>query len=551
MKKYRTVIEFWKNYVFKKYLLLWLFAIGLEVAHYIVRGFIPFYYKVLIDALVSKNLRELRGGIAIYIGLQILSLVALLLQRISRYKIEFKVWKDLNIAMNRRFHTISYGEVLKKPPGEIMQRIIDDLWKVLSLVAYAPSEFIGYSIFFIVILFLTGRLSSTLLIILLLYAIIYFIGYKYYYSKRITYLAEQRQKEYANYTRELEESLNNTYDIRLHRGLNGVMRRFNYVLDNYIKRSFDLQSLNIIYQGIFTNGLLALSTILILLSGVYLLLKGTLSVGTLVAFVSYIGYLYELMSFLTSLTAIVEPSIVSVNRVNEFLGMKEVYVVNTPKKIEWSNHYPYAIEVKDLDFFYGGIQVFNKLNLIIKRNTFTAICGESGIGKTTFLNLLLKFYDVPPGKIFICGQDINNLSLEEIFGTITCVEQEPKFFTGNIENNLKLFYENISNEKLRSLTKALGLEEKFEYFISKEGNVKLLDLSGGERKILGIIRGLLASDTPIWILDEPTSFLDKISARKVLNFLKQNSSERTIVILSHDSLVREYIDKIIEIKKST
>lgn len=547
-KKYKVVIEFWKDYIFKKYLLLWLFAILLAVAYYLFRGFIPFYYKVLIDALVGKNWAQLKVGVAIYICLQFLALTALLLQRILRYRIELKVWKDLNITMHRKFHTTSYSEILKKPSGQIMQRFVDDLWEVLSLVSYTPSELIGYIFFLILILFLTSRISSSFLVILLCYVIIYFLGYKYYYSKKITYVTEQRQKSYANYTKELEESLNNTYDIRVHRGLSGVMKRFSYVLNDYIKKNFGVLQLNIFYQGIFTNGLLAFSTTLILLSGVYFLSKGSLSVGALVALVSYNAYLYDLMSFLTSLTAIVEPSIVSLQRANEVTSMKEVYFADSSKKIEVPHYYPYAVEIRDLDFKYNGVELYNKLNITVRKNTFTTICGESGVGKTTLLNLLLKFYDVPRGKIFIFGRDINDISLEEIFGTISCVEQEPKFFTDTIENNLKIFYESIPTEKLMILLKELGIDDMFEYFVSKEGNAKLLDLSGGERKMLGIIRGML-SDTPIWIFDEPTAFLDKARGKAVLTFLKKISPQKSIIVFSHDPITREFADEIIEIKK--
>jgi ABC-type multidrug transport system fused ATPase/permease subunit len=287
---------------------------------------------------------------------------------------------------------------------------------------------------------------------------------------------------------------------------------------------------------------------MVLLIGTYFLLKGLLSVGTLVAFVSYNKYLYDLMSFFTALTQIVEPSLVSLDRINNILDMKEVYIVKSPKKVKLPDNYPYAFEIKDLDFKFNNIKVFHKLNLVIKKNTFTAIYGESGVGKTTLLNLLFKLYEVQNGKIFIFGKDINEFSLEEIFGIMSCVPQEPKFFTDTPLNNLKIFHPSLKEEGLKFLIDNLGVEDKFYYFISKEGEAKLLDLSGGERKLLGIIRGLLFN-TPIWILDEPTAFLDKMRAKKILEFLKYNSKNKTIIVFSHDPIVREFADEIIEIKK--
>lgn len=548
LRRYKKVIDFWKNYIFKKYLFLWLCAIFLECLHYLFIGFIPVCYKILIDALGSKNFSQLKLGIISYISFQFLSLIALLLQRISRYKIELNVWKDLNIIMHRKYHTISYAETLKFPPGEIMQRFVDDLWFLSPLISYAPSALAGYIVFFIIIFLLTIKLSPFLWAILFLYVIIYFLGYKYYYLKKIPVITQTRQKVYSCYTKELEESLNNTYDIRLNRGLEGVTQRFMNILKNYIKAHFNFLSLQIFYQGIFTNGLLGFTTALVLLTGTYLLLKGLLSVGTLVAFVSYNKYLYDLISFFTALTQTVEPSMVSLDRINNILKMKEVYIVKSPKKVNLLDNYPYALEIKDLDFRFNNIEVFHKLNLVIKKNTFTAIYGESGVGKTTLLNLLFKLYDVPNGKIFIFGKDINEFSLEEIFGIISCVTQEPKFFTDTPLNNLKIFHSELNEERLKFLIHNLGIKDKFSYFIRKEGEAKLLDFSGGERKLLGIIRGLL-SDTSIWILDEPTSFLDKLTSKKILEFLKYNSKNKTIIVFSHDIVVREFADEVIEIKK--
>lgn len=548
MNKIKIVNEFLKENVFKKYFSEWIFVIILQILYYITISFIPYYYKVIIDALVNKNWVQTNRGIFIFILIQIFSLISLLLQRIWRYKLDLKIWKDINYFMHRKYHRMSYAETFQYPPGEIMQRFVDDTWNVIPLAGYVPAEFIGYIAFFISIMVIGGILSPFLSVILLAYFIIYISGYKFYYSRKIPSITQNRQNAYSNYTRVLEESLNMSYDIRLHRGLKGVEGKFELIVKDFIKKHFDFLKVNIVYQGIFVNGLLSLSTLLILIIGVILLFKNLVSVGILIAFVYYNKYLYDLISFLTSLTSIVEPSIVSLNRVNEILNKKEKYIVETSKKIEIPKDYPYAVEIKNLDFELNGIKIFNKLNLAIEKNKITVIFGESGSGKTTLLNLLFKLYEIPDNKIFIFGKDINQYSLEELFGTLVCVVQEPKFFTGSVEENLRIFYEDLHEEKLKDILQQLNVEKVYEYFIEKPSGTKLMDLSGGERKILEIVRGLL-HDAPIKILDEPTAFVDKVRAENILNFLKNNSKNSTIIIFSHDPLTRKYADEVIQFKK--
>ncbi|MEO0253575.1 MAG: ABC transporter ATP-binding protein, partial [candidate division WOR-3 bacterium] len=425
---------------------------------------------------------------------------------------------------------------------------IDDSFNVSPLISQSFSDLAGYISFFLVVIFIMFKLSIWLLLFSILLLGIYFIGYKIY-SSRMNEVANLKQKTFSIYTKELEEGLNLTYDIRVHGILDRAIKRLTSSLDEFFKKYFDFLALNLKYQGILTNGILAVSKIGVICIGIIFIMKNILTVGDLVAFVSYTGYLYEFLSFLVTFNITVEPAFVSLNRLKETLELEEVYIIR-PHSVELpiSQNYPYAVEIKNLNFGYNNTNLlFRDFNLKIKNRSITGIYGKSGCGKTTLLNLFLKLYKVNKGEIFVFGKDINDYSLYEIHKIFTVVEQEPKFFSDTVWENFRIFLGDNKEKEIKEIASMLGMGGLIENLTSREVGAKLSDLSGGERKRLGILRSLLVPN-PIILMDEPTSFLDKESARIIFENLVKNFKNKTIIIFSHDPFVKQFCEDVIELE---
>lgn len=551
MEKFKLLINFlWKRFIFDEKRLIFLFflSIALQILFHIFAGIIPYFYKIIIDSLVYKEFNKLKYGAIIYLFLQISTLILLLFQRITRYILSLKVLRKILIEMYKKYHTASYGEIIKRPAGGEMQKFIDDSFNVSPLISQSFSDLAGYISFFLVVIFIMFKLSIWLLLFSILLLGIYFIGYKIY-SSRMNEVANLKQKTFSIYTKELEEGLNLTYDIRVHGILDRAIKRLTSSLDEFFKKYFDFLALNLKYQGILTNGILAVSKIGVICIGIIFIMKNILTVGDLVAFVSYTGYLYEFLSFLVTFNITVEPAFVSLNRLKETLELEEVYIIR-PHSVELpiSQNYPYAVEIKNLNFGYNNTNLlFRDFNLKIKNRSITGIYGKSGCGKTTLLNLFLKLYKVNKGEIFVFGKDINDYSLYEIHKIFTVVEQEPKFFSDTVWENFRIFLGDNKEKEIKEIASMLGMGGLIENLTSREVGAKLSDLSGGERKRLGILRSLLVPN-PIILMDEPTSFLDKESARIIFENLVKNFKNKTIIIFSHDPFVKQFCEDVIELE---
>ena len=177
-----------------------------------------------------------------------------------------------------------------------------------------------------------------------------------------------------------------------------------------------------------------------------------------------------------------------------------------------------AIEIKNLNFGYGGEKIFDNFSLTIEHGEKLAIVGESGAGKTTLLYLLTKLFPPDSGTIAINGK-------------ISAATFTNYIFSTSIRYNFEMLHGNISEQKILAALNASGLENfDLDAEIGEDG----AKLSGGERNRLQIALAL-ASEPDILILDEPTAGLDKICAEKLVNNLIEATKNRTLIIITHDS----------------
>jgi len=540
--------KFWWHYV-SRYKKLIIACIVFVLIHVSTGAFNPYFMRNTIDAITQKAWNTLKFWLIVWFISGGINIIALFFRYYSIQRININVYNDIALDMYRKCHTTPYSKISQMSTGYIMQRFSDDLPKMTPLIMDMLTNVVGNSVFLILMFVIMFKISVLLSSIAAAFFILSIVGYQVY-KRIIPQVTNMRQQALAYYLKELEEGLNVTYTIRIHGALNRALKRFGSALGEYLRKFFAFEMLQAKYQGIFTNGLLFASQITIIGIGAVFALKGILTIGTLMAFMTYTRYLYFVTSFITTFAVTVEPSLVSLKRVMEVLSWREEYVIEKIKKPQLNKKHPYIIEVKNLNFRFNDIIVFESLNLAIKKNSITAILAKSGYGKTTLFNLWFKLYPVPDNTIFIDGRDINKIELDEIVGIFTCIEQEPKFVTDSVWENLKLISPSIDTEKVKELLRIMRLENFFDYISSKHTASKLNDLSGGEKKRLAILRGLLR-DTPVVIMDEPTAFLDRRTAKKILSnlveFLKNNG--KTVIIATHDPLAVSVCEDIIKLEE--
>lgn len=207
-----------------------------------------------------------------------------------------------------------------------------------------------------------------------------------------------------------------------------------------------------------------------------------------------------------------------------------------------------SVEFRDVSFAYDASQpVLAGLNFTLAPNTKTALVGESGEGKTTIVNLLLRLYEVASGEITIDGQSISDVTQASLRANIGVVFQDPALFSGTIRENISYANPKASDEQINAAAKAANASEfidKFEKGLDTEIGERGVKLSGGQKQRIAIARALL-KDAPILVLDEATSSLDSKSEQLVQTALATLMRGRTTLIIAHRLSTISHVDTII------
>ena len=205
------------------------------------------------------------------------------------------------------------------------------------------------------------------------------------------------------------------------------------------------------------------------------------------------------------------------------------------------------VQFKDIHFSYkDGSKVFNGFSIELKPNIKTAIIGKSGSGKSTLMKLLMGFYNVTKGEISIDGINISKYSLNYLRKSISYVNQNTTLFTDTILYNIS-YGNNASEEEVHKMIEELGIKEFFKYVdynLNKSVGASGSNMSGGQKQVILILRALLNKNSRMIVMDEPSSALDEKNKKIFLNILS-NIKNKTIIIITHDDTLIEFVDKVI------
>lgn len=208
------------------------------------------------------------------------------------------------------------------------------------------------------------------------------------------------------------------------------------------------------------------------------------------------------------------------------------------------------VSFANVSFKYGKKPVISNINFHLQAGKKTALVGESGEGKTTLTNLLMRLYEPQAGEILIDGQNIQSVTQESLRSNIGMVFQEPALFSGTISENIAYAGTKADNAKVKAAAKAANAHDfikKFEKGYESEIGERGLKLSGGQKQRIAIARALY-KDAPILILDEATSSLDSQSEQMVQQALKNLMKGRTTLMIAHRLSTIAHVDQIITLK---
>ncbi|MBZ0313009.1 ABC transporter ATP-binding protein/permease [Clostridium butyricum] len=372
----------------------------------------------------------------------------------------------------------------------------------------------------------------------------------------IPYLSSKMAKEAGvEYRNNFGQS--NSYILDSLRGLkeillfNGGQRRLNSINEKSRELNKSLSKIKD-HEGVI-RGVTDLTIMLAILTFV-----GT-GFGLLIAdSISFIETVIAVVIVASSFGPVVALSNLSNNLVHTFACAERLFSlldeepnveeVAGEKKVEGN-----SIKFKDVEFSYPGRQekILDDISININKGDKIALIGESGIGKSTFIKLIMRFWDVNSGRIDIDGINIKDIPTKSLRSSQTLVSQETYLFNESIEDNIKIGNLNASREEVIEAAKKASIHDFIEKlpkgYDTKAGELGGM-LSSGEKQRIGLARAFI-SNGDVLILDEPTSNLDTLNESEILRSIKENCEEKTIILISHRKSTTSVCNKVYKLEK--
>jgi ATP-binding cassette, subfamily C, bacteriocin exporter len=530
--------------------------------------------SVLLQALCGAVLFSVLGlSTAIYIGklvdhvlpggnMNLLNLLGIAMLAIILLRVVLNIFQWLFVLKTGQRIDASlilgyYRHLLKLPQsffdnmrtGEIISRIGDAV-KIRAFINDVSINLI-VSILILIVSFALmftyfWKLALVVLLIIPFYTIIYIV-----YDRLNRKVQRKVMERAADLESQLVESLSSA----------GTIKRFG--IEEYAALRTELRFVDLLgmayksgLNNIFSSGstslVTQLFTLVLLWTGAGFVINNTITPGELLSFYAIIGYFTSPVSDIIGFNRSLQDALIASDRLFEIFDLeseeKEGLIEFLPELVD-------DITFKSVSFRYGTrVDVFEDMNLTIRKGEVTAIAGESGSGKTTLISLIHNLYPLQSGHIRIGLHDINRFTTKSLRTLISVVPQKIDLFSGNVIDNIALDDFDPDMLKISDICNRLGMNDfieqlpaGFNTFLGENG----ASLSGGQKQRIAIARALYR-DPEILILDEATSSLDSLSETFVKNTIEYlRSKGKTTIVIAHRLSTISNADKVVVLDKGT
>ena len=450
-----------------------------------------------------------------------------------------KIAKKINVIPLKTFDNRPFGDILSIVTNDV-DVIFDGLYQGLSNLTYAVFTLIGI----LVMMFITNwQMSLTAigssLIGFLLVGMIMSKAHKYF---------EAQQKNLGAINGYIEEMYSGHNVISVYNAIPETKEEFEKYNKELYKSTQKASFLGSIMQPLmmFVGNL---GYVMVCIVGGILATKGDIDFGTIIAFVFYVRLFSNPLTTITQSLTKMQVVIAAAERVFDFLEEEELsseeHITDklVPRKVKGN------VEFKNVKFAYDERPIIKDFSVNIKAGQKVAIVGPTGAGKTTIVNLLMKFYDINDGDILIDGHSIKNLSRSNIHDLFCMVLQNTWLFKGTIKENIAYNQSKLSDKDIIQACKLADIDDFINSLPDKYDTV-LTDnqsLSEGQKQLITIARAIV-DKSPFLILDEATSSVDRKTEEVVQKAMDELTKNRTSFIIAHRLSTIQNADLILVMK---
>jgi len=522
---------------------LWILSISLDVLISVLALSIPLLLKVIFDyGLPLKDLGLIIHIMGFGFILHSLFFLGRSIQRWVSLYVSQSLFRRLYTAIFLKLNHAPLTKVNHYTTGDLMYRITDDSQAVEELfITFIPN--VTKLVVKVVVVAAICFWMNPLITAISLCGVPIYVVIQRLFTSKLKHLNELSKKQGSAIYNFLQERLNMIKLIKLHRKSNDQNKRLQQFLTGYYfieKKEMITQLANQFLTSHFHQLWMAIMGVMM----ASMTITGSLSLGELMVMSVYISSLIRPFKSLPSLMHAWKGLEVSIQRVDELLQLQEE--VN-----ELGGKWPLTggITIKDVTFAYPGkVPIFNHLNLNIIPNETVAIVGRSGIGKSSLVDMLLRFQDVKGGEILLDGNTINKFSVAYIRKQIGLISADAPLLNTTIEQNIafSLDEDDFDISRIVAASKLAGAHEfisnlsnGYQTIVGPNGN----SLSSGQRQRIAIARTLV-QDPQILIFDEATSTLDSESEHVIQQTIFKLKNKKTMILIAHRLSSLELVDRV-------
>ena len=492
----------------------------------------------------------------IYIVLRIIDVAANYYMQNRGHVMGANIEKDMRKDLFGKFQELSYGYYTSNKTGQLISRITTDLFDITEFAHHCPEEYFIAAVKIVVAF--TVLIQVNVPLTLLLFALIpLMLICAMKFRVRMRNAFKWQRSELGEINSHVEDSLlgirvsksfanEDVEEARFEEGNERFLSTKKYAYRNMagfrgVTRLFD----GLMYISIVFFGSLAL-------------IHGKITAGDFIAYLMYVAVLLESVRRVVEFTEQFQRGITGIERFVEIMDTP-IEIEDAPDAVEMPEEVRGEIEFRDVSFSYepqdddkehrtpAGEQVLSHINVKIASGENVAIVGPSGAGKTTFCNLIPRFYDVTDGAVLVDGNDIRGYKVRSLRTKIGMMQQDVYLFSDTVAGNIEYGKPGASREEIIEAAKLAGADEfireladGYDTYVGERG----ARLSGGQKQRISIARVFL-KNPPILILDEATSSLDNESERYVQESLADLAKGRTTVTIAHRLSTVKNADRIL------
>jgi subfamily B ATP-binding cassette protein MsbA len=464
--------------------------------------------------------------------------------RIVTIKVGIKIIKNIQTLMAKKFLLSDISHITKKHSGRYLSNFTNDTGVLFGVLTGAVVTLFKESFTLIALLglmFYHDWQLSLLAIIMIPIAAISSKNLGKKMGKKVSISLEASDK----FMKFLSEIIKGSWLIKIYQKEEEELKRISMIIDERFKAIRKVEQTRL-GAGPIMEVISAIAIAVVVFFAGYRSMQGAITLGEFVSFLAALMLAYQPVRALAGINIGIQEGISAAKRIYELIDQKnEIYHDENAPSLKLINA---SIEFKNISFTYpDGTQALKNLSAKIEGGTKVGLVGVSGSGKTTFLNLIPRFFHLKNGSIFIDNQNINDINLNSLRKEISLVSQDVILFDDTIKANILYGNALASNEEIIKACKFAAAQDfveklpnKYETIIGENG----IKLSGGQKQRLSIARAILKNSSII-LLDEATSSLDSESESVIQKAIENLTKNKTTIIIAHRLSTVMNCDKIL------